>query len=78
MQLLFAGNDSQGLHYGTVTTHEKLYVKWKSSNNDLSIPGSLLDYPLIEMCEKSRLLDLIRNFIIFDAGIKKGSTTTSI
>jgi type I restriction enzyme R subunit len=23
------------------------------------------------MCEKSRLLDLIRNFIIFDAGIKK-------
>ena len=71
VQLLFAGNDSQGLHYGTVTTYEKFYVKWKSSNNDFSIPGSLLDYPLIEMCEKSRLLDLIRNFIIFDAGVKK-------
>ena len=35
------------------------------------MPGSLLDRPLAEMCEKSRLLDLIRNFIIFDAGQKK-------
>jgi type I restriction enzyme R subunit len=33
--------------------------------------GALLDRPLAEMCEKSRLLDLIRNFIIFDNGIKK-------
>ncbi len=31
----------------------------------------MLDRPLAEMCEKSRLLDLIRNFIIFDKGIKK-------
>ncbi|MEG1627070.1 type I restriction endonuclease subunit R [Pseudomonas sp.] len=33
--------------------------------------GYLLDDPLAQMCEKSCLLDLIRNFIIFDAGIKK-------
>lgn len=33
--------------------------------------GYLLDDPLAQMYEKSRLLDLIRNFIIFDAGIKK-------
>lgn len=33
--------------------------------------GYLLDDPLAQMCEKSRLLDLIRNFIIFDAGVKK-------
>lgn len=33
--------------------------------------GYLLDNPLAQMCEKSRLLDLIRNFLIFDAGIKK-------
>ena len=71
VQLLFAGNDSQGLHYGTVTTEEKFFVQWKSSNNNPSTSGSLLDYPLIEMCEKSRLLDFIQNFIIFDAGIKK-------
>jgi len=30
-----------------------------------------LDRPLAEICEKSRLLDLIRNFLIFDGGIKK-------
>ena len=38
---------------------------------DILQSGYLLDDPLAQMCEKSRLLDLIRNFIIFDAGIKK-------
>ena len=33
--------------------------------------GAILDGPLAEMCDKRRLLDLIRNFIIFDGGIKK-------
>jgi len=71
VQLVFAGNDSQGLRYGTVTTKEEFYVNWKSTSlNELTL-GALLDRPLAEMCEKSRLLDLIRNFIIFDAGYKK-------
>ena len=39
--------------------------------NSQFIPGALLDRPLAQMCAKSRLLDLIRNFIIFDAGRKK-------
>ena len=34
-------------------------------------PGALLDSPLAQICDKRRLLDLIRNFIIFDAGQKK-------
>ncbi|MFG0463628.1 type I restriction endonuclease subunit R [Pseudomonas putida] len=38
---------------------------------EVPLSGYLLDDPLTQMCEKSRLLDLIRNFIIFDAGIKK-------
>jgi len=33
--------------------------------------GALLDRPLAQLCNKVRLLDLIRNFIIFDAGQKK-------
>jgi type I restriction enzyme R subunit len=33
--------------------------------------GVLLDLPLARLCEKTTLLDLIRNFIIFDAGQKK-------
>ena len=73
-QFLFAGNDAQGLRYGTATTEEKFFVEWKAENEPASAQisaGALLDRPLAQMCEKSRLLDLIRNFIIFDAGRKK-------
>ena len=69
VQLVFAGNDSQGLRYGTVTTEPKFFVEWKVRNTEEA--GCLLDRPLAEMGEKSRLLDLIRNFIIFDGGRKK-------
>jgi type I restriction enzyme R subunit len=71
VQLVFAGSDSQGLRYGTVTTREEFFVDWKVANTGELGAGALLDRPLAEMCEKSRLLDLIRNFIIFDGGIKK-------
>lgn len=71
VQLVFAGSDSQGLRYGTVTTREEFFVDWKAANTDPLTAGTLLDRPLAEMGEKSRLLDLIRNFILFDNGIKK-------
>jgi type I restriction enzyme, R subunit len=73
VQLVFAGSDSQGLRYGTTGTPEKFFVEWKAQAGATTLltPGSLLDRPLAEMCEKSRLLDLIRNCIIFDAGQKK-------
>jgi type I restriction enzyme R subunit len=70
-QLLVAGSDSQGLRYGTVTTREEFFVEWKAADTSPPPPGALLDRPLAEMCGKARLLDLIRNFIIFDNGIKK-------
>ena len=71
VQLVFAGSDSQGLRYGTVTTKEEFFVEWKAANTAELTAGALLDRPLMEVCEKSCLLDLIRNFIIFDNGIKK-------
>jgi type I restriction enzyme R subunit len=71
VQLVFAGSDSQGLRYGTVTTKEEFFVEWKAMDESPLTTGALLDRPLKEVCEKSRLLDLIRNFIIFDNGIKK-------
>lgn len=71
VQLVFAGSDSQGLRYGTVTTREEFFVDWKATNTAPLTAGALLDRPLAEMCDKSRLLDLIRNFILFDDGIKK-------
>lgn len=71
VQFVFAGNDSQGLRYGTATTPAEFFVQWKAENNDALPKGELLDRPFAEMCEKERLLDLIRNFIIFDDGRKK-------
>lgn len=72
-QLVFAGNDSQGLRYGTTGTPEQFFVEWKNHTNSTlgSTAGELLDKPLAQMCNKQTLLDLIRNFIIFDAGQKK-------
>ena len=72
-QLLFAGSDSQGLRYGTTGTPEQFYVEWKDKapTGVAPVAGALLDRPLAQMCNKARLLDLIRNFIIFDAGQKK-------
>ena len=72
VQLVFAGSDSQGLYYGTATTPEQFFVQWKDEGGgSTKEPGSLLDKPLAQMCGKERLLDLIRNFMIYDAGRKK-------
>ncbi len=73
VQLLLAGSDSQGLRYGTTGTPEQFFVTWKdedAASGPLAV-GDLLDQPLAQMCNKARLLDLVRNFIIFDAGHKK-------
>ena len=73
VQLVFAGSDSQGLRYGTVGTPEKFFVEWKETDpgDPPAAAGALLDGPLARMCRKGRLLDLLRNFILFDGGQKK-------
>lgn len=72
VQLVFAGSDSQGLRYGTSGTPEQFFVQWKDEEGGSDMAsGTLLDKPLAQMCRKDRLLDLIRNFVIFDAGQKK-------
>ncbi|MDO9612730.1 MAG: HsdR family type I site-specific deoxyribonuclease [Serpentinimonas sp.] len=75
VQLVLAGSDSQGLRYGTTGTPEKFFVEWKhplqAEHGSAPAEGELLDAPLSQMLEPARLLDLIRNFVIFDAGQKK-------
>ena len=72
VQLVLAGSDSQGLRYGTTGTSEQFFVAWKDKEADgTPAAGALLDRPLAQLCEKTLLLDLIRNFMIFDAGQKK-------
>jgi type I restriction enzyme, R subunit len=77
VQLVLAGSDSQGLRYGTTGTPEKFFVDWKerkdkgATTSETLAEGALLDIPLAQVFDKMRLLDLIRNFIIFDGGQKK-------
>lgn len=69
VQLVFAGNDSQGLRYGTVGTPEKFYTSWKEDEQDDA--RNKLDKYLLKMCEPTRALELMRDFVLFDAGQKK-------
>ena len=75
VQLVLAGSDSQGLRYGTTGTPEKFFVEWKHhkvGEGDGSLTaGELLDGPLRQILDPARLLDLMRNFVIYDAGQKK-------
>ena len=69
LQLVMAGNDTQGLRYGTIETTEKYYLQWKEAvETDFD---SLLDRHLSLLCNKTRFLEIIHDFIVFDAGIKK-------
>lgn len=69
VQFVMAGNDTQGLRYGTIGTKEKYFLNWKEeeqNNSDLKI-----DKYLKKICNKERFLDIIHNCILFDAGVKK-------
>ncbi|NEW35797.1 type I restriction endonuclease subunit R [Nocardia cyriacigeorgica] len=68
VQFVFAGNDVEGLRYGVIDTPEKYWLEWKEPS-DVADP---LDRGVLQMCSKPRLLELIHNFVVFDAGVKKG------
>lgn len=81
-QFLFAGNEAEGLFYGTINTPEKYYLKWKEdkkATDDLSAEIKMLQDKevnrlrdgVVSLCQKERFLSLVHDFVIFDAGIKK-------
>src|SRR3989338_2112669 len=67
-QILMAGNDTEGLRYGTTETTEEQYLTWNEPTHG---DRDRLDRHILQICEKSRLLDIIHNFIAFDSGVKK-------
>lgn len=69
IQFVFAGNDSQGLRYGTIDTKEKYFLTWKEDEADNE--GYKLDKYLKKMCNKARLIELMFDFVLFDGGQKK-------
>jgi type I restriction enzyme R subunit len=68
-QIVFAGNDSEGLRYGAIGTPEKYFLKWKEDEDDDKL--FKLDKYLLKICEKKRLIELMHDFVIFDGGVKK-------
>ncbi|WP_457811892.1 type I restriction endonuclease subunit R [Sinorhizobium meliloti] len=69
IQFVFAGNDTEGLQYGTIGTAEKYFLKWKEDEQDDT--RFKLDKYLLRMCRKDRLLELLHDFVLFDGGVKK-------
>ena len=69
IQLILAGNNTQGLRYGTIETPEKYYLSWKEDEQDNE--DYKLDKYLKRLCERSRIIDILYNGVIYDAGVKK-------
>jgi len=69
VQVVFAGNDSEGLRYGAIGTEEKYFLKWKEDEEDDS--RLKLDKYLLKMCRKGRMIELMQDFVLFYGGVKK-------
>ena len=87
IQFCMAGNETEGLRYGTILTGEKYYMEWEPDGfhisederdpEDVRIMAycekldNLLLQQIYQMFDKNRFIDLIENFVIYDKGIKK-------
>ncbi len=69
IQLVMAGSDTEGLRYGAIGTEEKFFLRWKEDETENSLLK--LDKYLIKLCNKTRLIELLHDFILFDGGKKK-------
>jgi len=75
VQLLFAGNDVEGLRYGVIEAGEKYWLTWKepqASSLGVDVPEAL-DKALVQICSKDRFLELIHDFVVFDSGVRKAA-----
>ncbi len=86
VQFVMAGNDTEGLRYGVIETPEKYYLQWQEQAAEWTpkSPGDTkylapwdggsitkLDCQLGWVCRKDRLLEIVHDFMVFDAGTKK-------
>jgi len=75
VQLVMAGNDTEGLRYGVIETPEKYWLRWKEADALAQVLAAAGENPLLrelgQLCGKARLLEIVHDFMVFDAGIKK-------
>ena len=67
VQVVMAGNDVEGLRYAVIDTPEKYWLNWREES-DIEEP---LDRGLTQLCSKDRLLEIVHDFTVFDAGVRK-------
>ncbi len=71
VQLVMAGNETEGLRYAVIETPEKYWLRWKESEALPQAGNNVLLRELSQLCRKDRLLEIVHDFIVFDSGIKK-------
>ena len=71
VQFIFAGNDSEGLQYGTIGTAGEVLPPLEGEDEEDDSWLQALDKYLLKMCAKERLIELMHDFVLFDGGIKK-------
>jgi len=71
VQLLMAGNDTEGVRYGVIETPEKYWLRWKEAEAHPDAGDNPLLRELYQLCRKDRLLEIVHDFMVFDAGVKK-------
>ena len=71
VQLVLAGNETEGLRYGVIETPEKKWLRWKEAASLPATGDDVLLRELGHLWAKDRLLEVVHDFIVFDAGIKK-------
>ena len=69
MQFIFAGNDSEGLQYGTDRHAGEVFPEMEGRRGGQH--AFKLDKYLLKICRKDRLIELMHDFVLFDGGVKK-------
>ncbi len=67
MQFVMAGNETEGLRYGTIETSEKYFLQWKEESTE---ENKLIKH-ISQVCSKQRFLEIIHDFVVYDKGVKK-------
>ena len=67
VQMLIAGNDTQGVKYGTVGTERNGYYYWNEDDTEYE---NKLDRGIKNLLSKERLIKIIYSFIAFSNGTK--------
>jgi type I restriction enzyme R subunit len=71
IQLVMAGNETEGLRYGVIETPEKYFLRWSKPDSETADDLAPLYRDLEIICQPERFLELIHDFMVFDQGIKK-------